>query len=84
MRIRAAGLGHRLDVLHGSDLLATIEVTDLSRLVKRAGTVVAAPPLELRNEHRRILVWLFGRALGEIQKDELHRALTLGDTTGRR
>jgi hypothetical protein len=52
--------------------------------VKRAGTVVAAPPLELRNEHRRILVWLFGRALGEIQKDELHRALTLGDTTGRR
>ncbi|MDX2066650.1 MAG: hypothetical protein SFX74_13005 [Fimbriimonadaceae bacterium] len=78
MRITVVGLGHRIELLNGPEVVAQTESADLSRLVKRAGTIVAAPPLELRNEHRRILVRLFGRPIGEIEKDHLHRALSEG------
>lgn len=60
-----------MGILIAGDEVASSVVTDLQRLFKRAGSVVAASPIELSNDHRTIVVKLRGRTLGRLDKASL-------------
>lgn len=63
--------GHRVALQHGDEVLVSTETPDLVRLLKRPGSVVAAAPLELRNDMRTITVRHKGRPVGAFEKHEL-------------
>jgi hypothetical protein len=63
--------GHRVAIRNGEEEIAYTETPDLLRLLKRPGSVVAAAPLELRNDMRTITVKLKGRPIGMFDKHAL-------------
>ncbi|CAN5677312.1 hypothetical protein BH11ARM2_BH11ARM2_20870 [soil metagenome] len=71
LRVEPAAGGHLVALWNGTEMLASTETPDLLRLLKRPGSVVAAAPLELRNDMRTITVKHKGRSVGVFEKHEL-------------
>ena len=69
--IEASSGGHLIRILQSEDELASCEVMDLPRLLKRPGTIIAAAPIELRNEQRLITVRVRGRIVGQVEKHNI-------------
>lgn len=69
--IQASSGGHLVKVLMEGQELASCEVGDLARLLKRPGSVIAASPIELRNEQRMITVRVRGRVIGQVEKHNI-------------
>lgn len=68
MQIEASAGGHLVRVLSGGTEMASCDVADLHRLLKRPGTIIAASPIEIRNEHRTITIRVRGRMVGQVEK----------------
>ncbi|RYG44725.1 hypothetical protein EON79_14310 [bacterium] len=69
--VEPASGGHRVAIRQGDEELAFTETPDLLRLLKRPGSVVAAAPIELRNDMRTITVKWKGRSIGAFDKHDL-------------
>jgi hypothetical protein len=76
LHISEVGGSHRVAlVTETQEEIAVIQVSDLQRLLKRPGTIIASAPVELRNEQRQIIVRLRGRIVGQVEKHQIVAAL---------
>jgi hypothetical protein len=76
LHISEVGGSHRVSlVTETMEEIAVIQVSDLQRLLKRPGTIIASAPVELRNEQRQIIVRLRGRIVGQVEKHQIVAAL---------
>jgi hypothetical protein len=69
--IEASSGGHLVRVFNLTEEMANCEVTDLPRLLKRPGSVIAAAPIEIRNEQRIITVCVRGKVIGQVEKHNI-------------